>query len=210
LLNTKFIISLFIIITISLGFYFFSKNDDDSNIKNISSTIELKSIAAPNWWKKSNKNKILTKNNVKKSSQKVTNNAEPINNFIKLPFNNDWVLIKGKKGISSAKYSLVFEGKYYELAIIRMNASIALESVLSIWQNKVGLDPKSSFTSSSFITNNKQELQLIPLKGSQKAIFLAVHKNKKYTFFRLLGEQGIDKNAENKFKELLSEMTILH
>ncbi len=209
MLNKKILFSLLAIITISISFYLFSKDEKTNNTINISSNTKLKSIADPNWWKKSS-DKLSTSNKVKKSSQQVTNNAEPINNFIKFPQNNNWVLIKGKKGISSAKYSLVFEGKYYELAIIRMNASVALESVLSIWKNKVGLDPKSPFTSSLFLTNSKQELQLIPLIGSQKAILLAVHKNKKHTFFRLLGEQGIDKNAENKFKELLSEIIILH
>ena len=106
--------------------------------------------------------------------------------------------------------NLLFENKDYELAIIRMNAKVPQEEVLSIWQNKVGITPKSPYKSIKLITKYNQPLELITFKGEQKAILLAIHKSHKLTFFRLLSNEGIDEQITQKFKEFLFEIEIIN
>ena len=144
-----------------------------------------------------------------KHTTNVNNQREPLSNFLKMPKNDEWQLSKNS-GIASAKYELVFEDKTYELSIIRMNAKVELEEVLSIWQNKVGLVAKSQFTSTTFLTNTNQKLDLIPLIGKQKTVLLAVHKAQKYTFFRLLSNQKTEEKVTQKFKNLLMEIEIIN
>lgn len=91
-----------------------------------------------------------------------------------------------------------------------MNAKVPFREVVSIWQNKVGLVPKSATQSMPIVTKKNQQLELIPLIGEQKAILLAIHKGHKYTFFRLLSHQKIDEKVIQKFKDLLSEIEIIN
>lgn len=167
----------------------------------------IKSIAKPNWWIKpiepANQSKSA------KKSKTVTNQREPVSNFLKIPKNDEWKLTISS-GIASAIYDLYFEDKHYELAIIRMNGKVPQEEVLSIWQNKVGLMPKSPYTAINLVTKYNQELKLIAFKGDKKTILLAVHKRHKLTFFRLLSNEGIDEKVTQKFTDFLSEVEIIN
>ncbi len=205
------IISLLSIVIITLVFTLTTKDKASKPLSQstppLSSSVQ--SIAKPNWWKKPD---TVTKSLGKMPKQHtapVSNKREPLRNFLKMAKNSEWKIIDSK-GIASAKYELVFEGKHYELAIIRMNAKVALDEVLSIWQNKVGLQPKSATHSTPLITKKKQQLELIPLIGEQKTILLAMHKAQKTTFFRLLSNQKIDEEITQKFKDLLFEIEIVN
>jgi len=173
----------------------------------------MKSIAQPNWWIKP----AITAKVKHPPKKRVTNNAEPISNFLILPEMNNWQLQKNKAGIASATYQFkrsTDNNKHYELAIIRMNGKVALNNVLSIWQSKTGLssEPKPLV----FSTKKKQTFKLFTFKGEQKSIFVAAHKKQKYTFFRLSTiEQNNQKsdlvnNAEIEqiFKDFLAEIYI--
>lgn len=174
---------------------------------------KMKSLAQPNWWIKPK----VTAKAAHKKTRSVSTSSEPVSNFLIMPDMNDWSLQKNKKGIASATYEFINkdssdENEQSELAIIRMNAQVALSAVLSIWQNKAGLSSTSPTKSTEFITKKKQTLELFTFKGESKTILVAVHKGKKHTFFRLSFEhkanQLFNKEIENKFKNFLSEIYI--
>jgi hypothetical protein len=167
----------------------------------------VKSLAKPNWWKKPVAATLLPVKMSKQKNTPVSNQREPLGHFMKMANAQEWKIMESQ-GIASAKYELLFEGKSYVLAIIRMNAKVPLNEVLSIWQNKVGLVAKSAMKSISIITKKKQNFELFTLTGEQKTILLAVHKAEKYTFFRLLSDQKIDEKVIEKFKDLLFEIEI--
>ena len=186
-------------------------NEQNTKISQLTNTnrqkqVNIKSIADPNWWKKP---KFSSPRNLKLSKVRSMK-KEPVSNFLQLSLASDWHLISENSGIASAKYQLLFEGERYELSVIRMNSSVPLSSVLSIWQDKVGLVPNSSLSTELFSTQRKQQFKLINLKGEQKSILLAVHQSNKYTFFRLLGDNGINEKVAQKFKDFLSTLYIFN
>jgi len=181
----------------------------EENVIQKGASHSISPLANPNWWKKSPFNSDAL---MKKSQPKVDYNlvrSEPLSNFLLVGENTSWQQVSGSVGVSSVKYQLDFEGKTYELAIIRMDENVPLPSVLNIWQNKVGLSSSSASPVADFKTENNQKLAIYSFKGQQKSILLATHKQDKYTFFRLLGEQGIDENVAEKFRVFLAEVTIL-
>ncbi len=171
---------------------------------NIQRQANVKSIADPDWWKKP---KFSSPRNLRLSKTRSMK-KEPVSNFLQLSLANGWHLLSENSGIASAKYQLLYEGERYEMSVIRMNSSVPLASVLSIWKDKVGLVPNAALSTELFSTQRKQQFKLITLKGEQKSILLAVHQSNKYTFFRLLGEHGINEGVTQKFKDFLSTLYI--
>jgi len=99
-----------------------------------------------------------------------------------------------------------------------MNAQVALDAVLNIWQDKAGLNTDDTTEPVVFLTNKKQQLELYTFKGKHRTIFVAVHKGKKHTFFRLSDSMKIshknneilDKQTEITFHNLLAEIFIFN
>lgn len=208
--NKTFTISLLSVVFFTSVFSVTAKEKENKPLSQNNSlpSSTVQSIAKPNWWvKPSISTKPLGKM-PKQHATQVNNKREPLSRFIKMTKNDEWKKTDGQ-GIASAKYELIFEDKRYELAIIRMNAKVPLVEVLSIWQNKVGLTPKSATQSMPIVTKKNQPLALFSLIGEQKTILLAVHKAQKYTFFRLLSNQKIDEKVIQKFKDLLFEIEII-
>lgn len=211
MLSKKIAISSLIVVgVITLTLFRVNITDDESlapPTHQVNDTV--KSLAQPNWWVKPAASAKTISNTSAKQKSNINNQREPLRNFLKMPKSDDWNVLE-RSGIASAKYELIFGGNSYELSIIRMNAKVALEEVLSIWQNKVGLVPKSTFTSTEFLTKKKQSFELIPLVGEKKTIILAVHKAQKYTFFRLLSHKKIDDDITKKFKAFLFNIEIFN
>lgn len=203
-----------------------SDNKGQSSLTKVNDKFSsMKSIAQPNWWVKSTHTAIpnIKPKAPQKHTKRVSKNSEPVSNFIILPNMDNWLLQKSTKGIASATYRFndpQIKNKHYELAIIRMNANVALNDVLSIWQNKVALPSKQPSKSLMFTTKQKQQLDLFTFKGAQKIILVAVHKKHKYTFFRLASIRqnnqqsnqentlASDKKIEQIFKNFLTDIYI--
>jgi len=174
---------------------------------------QTQSIADPNWWKKPMNSmaskqgdptkKMMSAKHIKQVKQ------EPIANFLQLPKANTWQIIGESIGIASAKYQWDFDQKAYEVSVIRMNNKVPLAAVLSIWQDKAGLSPKSTVNSETVTTNHQQNLIFYTLAGPKKTILLAVHQGNKYTFFRLLSEQKINEETIKQFKNDLKNIVIV-
>jgi len=172
------------------------------------------SIAKPNWWKKmpgaaTNSSKKANSSSRNMSAAQInTMRTEPITHFLDFTADKNWQLISNNIGMASAKYKITLSGKQYELAIIRMNKNIPLDSVLNIWQNKVGLIAQSRNQPMPIQTKKGQNLNLITIKGDQKAILVAFHKQQKYTFFRLFAKQGLDQEIRDDFMNFLTDLYV--
>lgn len=198
---------------------------NDKNTADKKSQAHMQSIANPNWWQKTSKSTMSKKmptnmpSNMTSGMQSNGNpdfsqmKSEPVSNFLKIPKDSDWHVIAGSIGVSSVKYLLTLEGKPYELAVIRMSNKVPLNAILNIWLAKVGLPIDMSVSAIDFKTKTDQSLQYYTLAGEQQSILLATHKQDKYTFFRLLGDnssnQGLSQEVVVKFKDFLSNMEVL-
>ncbi len=227
MLKIKVVIVAVIVVLITIFIVLKYQNNIDDIVKNNVSKganmniafSEMKSIAQPNWWiKPSNTTKNKVQNN---QTKQVRSGSEPLSNFLILPDMNNWQLQENKAGIASGTYEYknsIDNAIGYELAIIRMNTKIALNDVLSIWQSKVGTSIKQSNTPLAFSTKHKQNLNIFTFKGEQKTIMVAVHKKKKYTFFRLSAVKQSNnksaplpiKNIAQKFEDFLTDIYIHH
>ena len=184
------------------------------NNQQTKTTVVNTSIAKPNWWKKSSAtptSSLKRANNSSNSMSAAQVNAmrtEPVIHFLDFIADKNWQLISDNIGMASAKYKITLSGQQYELAIIRMNKNIPLDSVLNIWQNKVGLMVQQNSKPISIKTQKGQNISLITIKGDQKAILVAFHKQQKYTFFRLLAKQGLNQEIRTNFMNFLTNLYV--
>ena len=184
------------------------------NNQQTKTTVVNTSIAKPNWWKKSSAtptSSLKRANNSSNSMSAAQVNAmrtEPVTHFLDFIADKNWQLISDNIGMASAKYKITLSGQQYELAIIRMNKNIPLDSVLNIWQNKVGLMVQQNSKPISIKTKKGQNISLITIKGDQKAILVAFHKQQKYTFFRLLAKQGLNQEIRTNFMNFLTNLYV--
>ncbi|PCI60693.1 MAG: hypothetical protein COB35_08400 [Gammaproteobacteria bacterium] len=204
---SSYIILLFLILNTSFAL---AKAKDQQTKTSAKST----SIAKPNWWKKSSgistdlSKKANSSPNSMSATQINTMRTEPITHFLDFTADKNWQLISNNIGMASAKYQITLSGKQYELAIIRMNNNIPLDSVLNIWQNKVGLMAQSRNKPVPVQTKKGQTLNLITIEGDQKAILVAFHKQQKYTFFRLFAKQGLNQEIRANFMNFLTNLYV--
>lgn len=140
------------------------------------------------------------------NGHKVTSGAA--DNFLTLPTLPGWQSLEQGEGIASLKYRLTLDSDQQDMAVIRMNKEVPLDTVINIWKQKAGLGPDSTIKYQSFINNHEQSFYLTELKGPFKTILLAIHKDKKYTFFRLTGKNRRDDKALVAFKQFLSNAKI--
>ncbi len=213
---------------ITTGIYLpLSNNGSDNSSESLNTSYkvtdkkeEIKSIAQPNWWlKPAITDQVKTPHN---KNKRVNDNAEPVTNFLMIPKMDEWQLQEKTEGIASATYQLTNKGNelngHHQLAVIRMNAQVALDAVLNIWKDKAGLTSDITSEPVIFMTNKKQQLELYTFKGLSKTILVAVHKGKKHTFFRLSdvlkieqkSSETLDKQAEITFHNFLSEIFIFN
>jgi hypothetical protein len=204
LFNKKSVIVTIILVSATMTFVLNYRENVNIRVENIATKepstnknfIEMKSIAQPNWWVKPSM--TTTEKTQKQQTKQIRNSSEPISNFLILPKMVNWKQQAKKTGIASATYEFKSSenGKVdYELAIIRMNANVALSDVLSIWQSKIDSPINQLSKPSIFSTKKKQNLNIFTFKGEQKTILVAVHKKQKYTFFRLSTVQQNNKNS---------------
>jgi len=202
------------VITLLLFISYTSISSAEVNNQQKKSVVKNNSIAKPNWWKKPSGTsaKLMNKGSNQSSrmsaSQISTMRTEPLAHFLDFLPDNNWQLMSNNVGMASAKYQITLSGNQYELAIIRMNKQIPLESVLNIWQNKVGLVAQPKYQQIPLKTKKEQNINLITIKGDQKAILVAFHKQEKYTFFRLFAEHGLNKEISANFKKFLNNVYI--
>ncbi|MCJ8271214.1 MAG: hypothetical protein MJK04_17660, partial [Psychrosphaera sp.] len=110
------------------------------------------------------------------SSKKQTATPGPKEHFLKVSPPPQWQLIEQQEGIASIKYRLSYDGSFYDLAVIRMNGKVPLNSVLKIWQEKAGLSGFADVQFKPFISKQAQTFDMATLKGPYKTIYLAIHK----------------------------------
>ena len=149
--------------------------------------------------------------------QNVT--AGPKGDFLKVSPPPQWQLIEQQEGIASIKYRLSFDGSFYDLAVIRMNGSVPLKSVLKIWQEKAGMSGFADVKFKPFKSKEAQTFDMATLKGPFKTIHLAIHKglegnaegqqSNQFTFFRLYGTSKIEDKVLGMFKAFLYDAQIV-
>jgi len=202
-----------IIILFTSFFYSFNTFSQDIN-QQTNTSPQNSSIAKPNWWKKptgmpADLTKKSKNNSPSMSSAQInTMRTEPIEHFLDFIADKNWQLVSNNIGTASAKYQITLSGKQYELAIIRMNKNIPLDSVLNIWRNKVGLVAQPNNQPVSIKTKKDQSINLITIQGDQKAIMVAYHKQQRYTFFRLFADHGLTPEIESNFRAFLTNLYV--
>jgi hypothetical protein len=168
----------------------------------------------PNWWVKPSKEELAKRQKTMSAEQVMSVKQEPASNFIKFAELGDWKQLSGHQGIASIKLSLTYKQKNYQLSVMRMNASVDFSSVLSIWQNKAGVDMGEKLSPELLKNKHDQTFNLYQFKGSKKHIAVAVNKGEKYTFFRLssdmlAGNSEIPDAVMAQFKQLLIKSVLL-
>lgn len=143
----------------------------------------------------------------KSSPHKVT--AGNQDHFLQVTLSDDWQAIEQGEGIASLRFKLNLQGSSKEMAVIRMNKEVPLDTVINIWKQKVGLAPDATVKYQPFSNKDDQQMYIAELKGPYKTIMLAIHKGEKYTFFRLSGNHQYGEQTWTAFKSFLSGARIM-
>lgn len=126
--------------------------------------------------------------------------------FLEVANLKHWQVIETDEGIASLKYRLQLDGQRLEMAVIRMNKEVSLDTVVNIWKQKAGLTAQHKIDYQPFNNQSGQQFYLTEMKGPLKTIWLAIHKQQKYTFFRLSGNSA--DQAMAAFKDFLHNTRI--
>lgn len=159
-----------------------------------------------------NNNTVLVRINQpsnKPQSRPMPPAKEELKTFTRFNFNDKWKIVDNNHGMASGTLALNLDKERFEVAILRLPTNIPLQTIFSIWKDKIGIDKEAVVKPKKLINNFNQEWQVYRLTSKTDDVLIAtfVGQNKR-TFFRLSGKNNISKEAENQFMTLLKTTEI--
>lgn len=171
---------------------------------------------APEFVKYQDNNQtILVRLDQPSSNQKLSGTPqapekENLQDFLSVTLSDNWQQLNDNSGMASGKFQLNDQGELYEVAVLRLPASVPLETILGIWKEKAKISPDTVIPKVEFESKHQQTWHLIAMNNQQFDLLVAVNKGpNKYTFLRISNGKQLTETAKSEFKKLLDSIKVI-
>ncbi|WP_444995594.1 hypothetical protein [Aliikangiella sp. IMCC44359] len=170
---------------------------------------------APEFVKYQDNNQtILVRLDQSTSTSKPNNTPQPpqkenLQDFLSVTLSDNWQQLDDSSGMASGKFQLNDQGELYEVAVLRLPASVPLETILGIWKERAKIPLDTVIPTVEFNSKHQQTWQLIAMNNQQFDLLVAVNKGpNKYTFLRISNGKQLTETAKSEFKKLLDNIKV--